>query len=282
MGVIMADMSADEESPLDRAERVYAAASDHFTRPSLAFWDRWGEETVRRAGVAEGDRVLDLCCGAGASVVPAARAAGPSGRVVGVDITAPLLALARDRAAREGLDNVELVRADATDTGFDDGSFDDVVCVFGVFFVADMPAFVAEMWRMVREGGRLAVTTWGPGWLEPASSVFWERVQAVRPDLHRAFNPWDEITSPDALAALLADGGVPRAEVVAVEGRQRLSRPDDFWDVVLGSGLRATTDALDDAEHEAVRSAVLDDVRRRDVTEIRTDAVLATAKKATS
>jgi SAM-dependent methyltransferase len=271
-----------EESPLQRAERVYAAASDHFTRPPLAFWDRYGEETVRRGGVVEGDRVLDLCCGAGASVVPAARAAGPSGRVVGVDIAEPLLAIARARVADEGLGNVELVRKDATDTGFADGAFDVVVCVFGVFFVADMPAFVREMWRMVREGGRLAVTTWGPHLFEPATGVFWESVRRVQPRLYKAFNPWDEVTSPEALTALLADGGVGVADVVPVAGRQQLAEPGDFWDVVLGSGYRATVDALDDAEQEAVRTAVLAELRRREVTEIRTDAVLATATKARS
>jgi ubiquinone/menaquinone biosynthesis C-methylase UbiE len=103
MEAIMADMASAAESPLLRAERVYAAAADHFTRPALAFWNRWGEETMRRARLCEGERVLDLCCGAGASLVPAAHAVGPSGTVVGVDIAEPLLTLARDRVAHGGL-----------------------------------------------------------------------------------------------------------------------------------------------------------------------------------
>jgi ubiquinone/menaquinone biosynthesis C-methylase UbiE len=279
MEVIMSDMGAVEESPIRRAERVYAAAADHFTRPALGFWERWGEETVRRARVSAGEHVLDLCCGAGASVVPAAHAVGPSGRVVGVDIADPLLSLARERLDREGLADTELVRSDATDTGYADGSFEVVVCVFGVFFVADMPAFVGEMWRMVGPGGRLAVTTWGPGWLEPASGMFWEAVREVRPELHRAFNPWDEITSPDALAALLSAGGVAAAEVAAVPGRQRLDRPEDFWEMVLGSGLRATVDALGEAERETVRGSVLGSLSHAEVTEVSTDVVISVATK---
>lgn len=267
------------ESPLQRAEQAYGAAADHYTRPALEFWDRSGEETVRRVGVREGERVLDLCCGAGASVVPAAHAVGPSGRVVGVDIADPLLALARERLTREGLTNTELVRSDATSTGYADGSFDVVVCVFGVFFVADMPAFVREMWRMVRPGGRLAVTTWGPGWVEPATTVFWDCVREVRPDLHKGFNPWDDITTPDALASLLADGGVTDADVVPVVGQQHLAGPEDVWDIALGSGLRATVDALEDGEREAVHTAVIDGLGRAEVTDVSIDVVVAVAAK---
>ena len=276
-----ADADADRAA-LRWAEQVYSAASDHFTRPALAFWDRYGEETVRRAAVAEGDHVLARCCGAGASVVPASRATGPSGRVVGVDIAEPQVALARDRVAREGLQNVELVRADATATGYADESFDVVECVFGVFFVADMPAFVEEMWRMVRPGGRLAVTTWGPEVWEPGTGFFWGGVRRLRPDLVRSRNPWEEITTPEALEELLARGGVPGAEVTAVAGRQRLEAPEQFWDIVLGSGYRATVEALDPSERDRLRDLVVDGLRRDGVLEVTTDVVVATSTKPSS
>ena len=68
---------------------------------------------------------------------------------------------------------------DATCTGLPDGAFDAVVCVFGVFFAPDMAAFVQEMWRLVRPGGVLAITTWGPGLFEPASSHSWRCVGEV-------------------------------------------------------------------------------------------------------
>jgi ubiquinone/menaquinone biosynthesis C-methylase UbiE len=161
-----------EDTPLQRAERTYAAAADHFDLPAVGFWERVGTAAVHRLGLTAGQSVLDLCCGMGASALPAARAVGRAGRVLGIDIAEPLLVKARRRAAQEGLGQARFERADATNTGLPSGSFDAVVCVFGVFFVADMPAFVAEMWRMVRPGGRLAITTWGAGWLEPASTVF--------------------------------------------------------------------------------------------------------------
>jgi SAM-dependent methyltransferase len=143
-----------------RAAVTYGAAADHYGLPSLAFWDRFGADTVSRLRLAPGGTVLDLCCGHGASAIAAARAVGATGRVLGVDVAGPLLELARARAAGEGLANVEFRQGDATCTGLSAGCFDAVVCVFGVFFAADMEAFIAEMWRLVRPGGVLAVTTW--------------------------------------------------------------------------------------------------------------------------
>jgi ubiquinone/menaquinone biosynthesis C-methylase UbiE len=262
-----------------RAARVYGAAADHFTLGTLGFWDRFGSATVSRLGLEPGMTVLDLCCGAGASAVPAAHMVGAAGRVLGIDVAAPLLELGRARAAREGLSNIEFREGDATQTGLPPGGFDAVVCVFGVFFVPDMTAFVQEMWRLVRPGGVLAVTTWGAGLFEPANSCFWRCVGEVEPSLYKSFNPWDEITTPAALAQLLTGAGVPRPEVTAVEGRHQLEHPDSFWEIVLGSGYRATVDALSSRQREQVRESVLAELRAREVTELRTDVVFGTASR---
>lgn len=262
-----------------RAERTYSSAADRFTAPQLGFWDLWGGETVARVGLQPGARVLDLCCGAGASAIRAAKAVGPQGLVVGVDVSQPLLDLARARADAEGLANLELRCADALRTGHADGEFDAVVCVFGVFFLPDMAGFIAEMWRMVRPGGTLAVTTWGPGWLEPASSFFWDAVREVEPALHKGFNPWDEITEPTALVELFEGAGIETALAEPAAATQPLDRPEDFWVIVMGSGLRATVDALSPTQREQVHDALLTRLGDEAVTRIRIDAVLGSARR---
>src|SRR5262249_36446403 len=264
-----------------RAARTYGAAAGHYRLSALSFWDRFGAATVARLPLAPGHRVLDLCCGAGASALPAARAVGAGGRVLGIDVAAPLLELARARAAGEGLANVEFRHCDATRTQLPSASFDAVVCVFGVFFAPDMTAFAAEMWRLVRPGGVLAITTWGPGLFEPANEIFWDSVRAVEPELYKAFNPWDEITTPEALAALCARAGVPDLDAVAVTARHDLASPARFWDVVLGSGYRATVDALGQDQQDVLRQSVLTELTSRRVTTLRTDVVYGTAIKRT-
>jgi ubiquinone/menaquinone biosynthesis C-methylase UbiE len=264
-----------------RVARTYGAAADHYGLPSLSFWDRFGAATVSRLPLAAGASVLDLCCGAGASAIRAAHAVGPAGAVLGIDLAAPLLELARDRANREGLANIEFRHGDAIATGLPDGGFDAVVCVFGVFFAPDMAAFVAEMWRLVRRGGVLAVTTWGPGLFEPASSQFWECVREIEPSLYKAFNPWDEITTPEALASLFTRAGVPDPAVVDAQAQHPLDSPDRFWEVVLGSGYRATVDALSPEQRDRMQGRLLSELRSQRITVLRTDVVFGTAERPT-
>ncbi|QLC24233.1 class I SAM-dependent methyltransferase [Parasphingopyxis algicola] len=85
--------------------------------------------------------MLDIGCGAGASALPAARAVGQDGRVVGIDLSGELLEIARRRAAADGLENTEFRVGDMTALDYADGRFDTVISVFSIFFVPDMEAW---------------------------------------------------------------------------------------------------------------------------------------------
>jgi ubiquinone/menaquinone biosynthesis C-methylase UbiE len=228
----------------DKAAATYDAAADHFDDEPLSFWDRIGKRTIARLGLSAGAHVLDVGCGTGASALPAAQDVGPDGFVLGVDLSARLLDRARTKATRCGLTNVEFRLADMTALGYPDARFDAVVSVFSIFFVPDMEGLVRELWRMVRPGGKLAVTTWGPRIFEPAYSRWLAAIRQERPDLHSAFNPWDRITDVESVRRLLRDGGVADAEVAAEDGFQPLRSADDWWIIALGSGLRWTINQM--------------------------------------
>jgi SAM-dependent methyltransferase len=258
---------------------TYAATADNFDAPALSFWDRFGRETVARIGLRTGDRVLDACCGTGASALPAAHVVGAAGRVLGLDLAEPALDLARAKARAQGLTNVEFRSADVEHTGLPPDSFDAVVCVFGVFFLPDMPAAVAELWRLVRPGGMLAITVWGPGFLEPATTAFWEAVGAERPDLVGGFHPWTRVTDPAAVSQLFDQGGAAVPSVEAESGTHPLADPEDWWTMVLGTGYRATVQRLDPEAAGRVRTSSVEWLRRHEVRELEVNVIYARARK---
>jgi SAM-dependent methyltransferase len=112
--------------------------------------------------------------------------------------------------------------------GYPDGAFDAVVCIFAIFFVQDMARQVRELWRLIRPGGALAITTWGPRMFEPGSSIWRAVVRDLSPDLYSEFNPWDRINEPNALRALLAEANIADPEIAAEAGRQTLHKPEDW------------------------------------------------------
>jgi ubiquinone/menaquinone biosynthesis C-methylase UbiE len=207
--ILVMGVTADEAR--GRAAKTYNAAADAFDDPANSFWERFGRRTIDRLHLQPGMRVLDVCCGSGASAIPAAEKVGPEGFVLGVDLAENLLERARSKATRRELQNLEFRVGDMLDLSLERSEFDAVVCVFGIFFVPDMRAGVRALWQVVRPGGKLAITTWGPRWFEPATTAFWNAIREVRPDLYKGFNPWDRICARGLLRRIAqrSSGAVP-------------------------------------------------------------------------
>jgi ubiquinone/menaquinone biosynthesis C-methylase UbiE len=96
-----------KEEAIAKVETVFNAASDYFDAPALSFWNRFGQQTIQRLSLNTGDRVLDVCCGTGASAIPAAIRVGGTGQVLGIDLAESLLQLARQKSHQQGLENIE-------------------------------------------------------------------------------------------------------------------------------------------------------------------------------
>jgi SAM-dependent methyltransferase len=134
-------------------------------------WEAWQQEFERGAanatarllelaGVKPGQRVLDVATGQGEPAVSAARAVGPTGKVVGIDFSPAMLAVARRRAG--ALAHVEFVEADFEAFTRPAGSFDVVLSRFGLMFAADRAAVFRSLAGVLVPGGVLAAAVWGP------------------------------------------------------------------------------------------------------------------------
>ncbi|CAL9327106.1 class I SAM-dependent methyltransferase [Streptomyces sp. SudanB182_2057] len=133
-------------------------AADSYDRGGVGFFTPMGRRLVELAAPRPGERVLDIGCGRGAALFPAARAVGPTGRAVGIDIADTMVAAARAEAARMGADNVELLVMDAERPRFAHRSFDLVLGSYSILFLPDASAALARYPRIMTTGGRLAFT----------------------------------------------------------------------------------------------------------------------------
>jgi ubiquinone/menaquinone biosynthesis C-methylase UbiE len=262
-----------------KAAATYNAASDFYDHAANSFWELYGRKTIERLGLRPGGRVLDVCCGSGASALPAAQAVRPNGTVLGIDLAEELLDLARAKAAAQGLTNFEFRTGDMLNLGLPDAHFDAVVCVFGIFFVPDMPGAVRELWRMLRPGGKLALTTWGKDLFEPLNSVFWNAVRAVRPDLYKGFNPWERVCEPGTLRAMLNEGGLPKPDIVLEPGTHSIPTPEHAWALILGTGYRGTLEQLAAPQRELVREKIFAFARESGGLSVETGVLYAVADK---
>jgi SAM-dependent methyltransferase len=129
----------------------YAAVADRITDA--------GKAVVERGGVGAGMEVLDVACGTGNATIPAAKAGA---RVTGLDFAPALLEIARERAA-DAMVEIDFLEGDAQEMRFEDASFDRVVSTFGHMFAPDHERTAAEMQRVLRPGGAIAVACWTPG-----------------------------------------------------------------------------------------------------------------------
>ena len=117
----------------------------------------WAADLVERADLRAGDRVLDVACGTGVVARAARERVASDGSVTGLDINPAMLAVARAESP-----GVDFVQGSALSLPFDDASFDAVVCQLGLQFFPDRAKALAQMRRVLVDGGRLALSVYGP------------------------------------------------------------------------------------------------------------------------
>jgi ubiquinone/menaquinone biosynthesis C-methylase UbiE len=188
---------------------------------------------VQLADVADGLSVLDIASGTGEPAITLAKAVGPKGRVIATDLAQGMLEVAQENAHRAGVTNLSFQQADGHCLPFPDEAFDRVTCRFGVMYFADVGEALREIRRVLRRGGLLAVTAWGPmeeNTLAVSAMVPFLKRVSVPPSAPGSPNPF-KFASPGSLSTELKNAGFERiAEHARTIDCSWPGPPEELWE----------------------------------------------------
>ncbi len=248
-----------------------------------------GRMAMERLDPRPGQRILDLGCGTGPTTVELAARVRPGGAVVGVDIAYEMLVRARERAADEGLENVDFLHADVQAGDLGAGEYDGAFSRFGVMFYSDPVAAFTNVRGRLRPGGRLAFVCWqgvfANEWmLVPGMAVM--SVTGTAPPMPAPGEPGPfSLCDADRVLSILGDAGftdieaIPHSDFVAVSEAEI----PDYASAALEVGAaREALSEADDATREKAYEAVVEALQAKaDDGEVRlTRGVLIVTGKA--
>ena len=244
---------------------------------TVAAWRKWSHSNfemlagvtralVEAVGASPGQSILDLASGSGQPSLALAAATAPSGSVTATDMSAGMLAVAKENAERAGLTNMRFRQANAESLPFPDRTFDRVTCRFGAMFFADAVGAMRECHRVLLPGGRAAFAVWG----NPEQPFFGMTAGVLRryvllpkpePGAPHVFR----FAEPGSLAAVMREAGF---RTVREERRQvpceRAGTPETFWQEFreVAAPFRPLIEALAPDRRAELDVEVLDTMRK--------------------
>jgi ubiquinone/menaquinone biosynthesis C-methylase UbiE len=199
-----------------------------YAQDRAGVFGRSAERLVELLHPSPGSRLLDVGTGSGLVARQAAPWLGGEGKVLGCDFAAAMVYLAKQETP-----GVVFCQMDAEHLGFPSASFDSVACAFSLFQFPGMDRALTEMWRVLKPGGRIGLSNWGPGYFSP--------VARLQRDLFRGFGLRPLLTNPitfrpDEVQSLLHKAAFTTVEVVEEAIEVWFRDPKEVWAFNLDMG----------------------------------------------
>jgi SAM-dependent methyltransferase len=161
-GPVEQDTGTPTPDPVSALRRLFDGLADDYDQSGVAFFGPIAERLTALLEVRPGEAALDVGCGRGAATLRLAGLVGPGGTVTAIDLAPAMVAHTRSAAQGAGLGHVTVREMDATRAGLPAGSYDVLASSLVLFFLPDPAAALRRWLRLLRPGGRIGVSTFGP------------------------------------------------------------------------------------------------------------------------
>lgn len=255
----MSSQSSSQERHKQAIMENFNLVAAGYDNPAQRYFPMSADRMAECLNPKPGSRVLDIATGTGMVATAMAQAILPDGRVQGIDLSSKMLGKAFENLTKLGLSNIDLHEMDADKLDFKSNYFDCASCGFGIFFMPDMQASLKEWLRVLKPGARLLFTTFG-------SSSFGELMKSfvsLLPEFDVIFDTEQErLTEMDSCEKLLSDAGYTDIQIHSEQIGYHLVSENDWWEIVMNSGLRSFVAQLDAMQVSKFRAQHLAEVAK--------------------
>ena len=268
-------MSLDPQNKKDALQGVFTRSASNYER--VRYFPIFGERLVETAQIHEGAQVLDVACGRGAVLFPAAKRVGPSGQVIGIDLAEGMARETQMEIERRGLKQAEARQMDAENLTFPDSSFDFVLCGFSLQFFPHLEQALSEFKRVLKPSGRIAVTTWGSdderwNWYDGLKEAYGTVVKLGSQNLD----------TPEEIQRWFSQAGFENIQITTKELDMVYLDEEEWWNMVWSISGRAGLEKLSPEKLEHFKEEAFEKVQTQkeaDGFHYRLEAFCTTAKK---
>jgi len=272
-------MSLDPQNKKDTLQGVFTRSASSYEQ--IRYFPIYGQWLVNTAQISEGSTVLDVACGRGAVLFPAAELVGPRGKVIGIDLAEGMARETGLEIQRRGLTQAEARQMDAENLDFPDSFFDFVLCGFSVQFFPHLECALSEFRRVLKPNGHIAVTTWGA-----VDDSRWEWYEKLRNEYQATAKLGsNSLDKPEVIEKWFSEAGFNAIQIITKELDMAYRNEEEWWNVELSISGRAgleklTPQALKQFKAECFR--IMQPQREADGFHFQLSAFCTTAKNVKS
>ena len=229
MGV---DSMTQPANPLSASE-PWNLVADGYAETTMLVFEQFADEAIAASKLKPNSTVLDVACGPGTLAL---RLAQHAGQVHGIDFSEAMLAVFRNKIEQAGHRNIALHCGDAQTLPYADATFDAAFSLFGLMFFPDRQRGFAEIYRTLKPGGSIAITSWAPVDQSPAMQTMFGALRAIKPDLPQPQRSVTTLENPERFKQEMEEAGFRNVEIRSVTKAFPVGSTGEFWDnMVKGS-----------------------------------------------